>query len=112
MKLAPRIYPWGQGFYLKSQISNLKSIDPVDTDNIIKPIQDGLIGLVYEDDSLVTDVEDNRPSLSGTFDVALCPLLLLHGIIPSWQSSYCYSSLHSLKPFKTGYSFNNCWMFH
>jgi hypothetical protein len=27
MKLAERIYPWGQGFNLKSQISNLKSID-------------------------------------------------------------------------------------
>src|ERR671932_820310 len=26
-KLAPRIYPWGQCFTLKSQISNLKSID-------------------------------------------------------------------------------------
>jgi len=26
-KLAPRIYPWGQCFNLKSQISNLKSID-------------------------------------------------------------------------------------
>ena len=33
-------------------------------------------------------------------------------VIPSWQRSDCYSSLHSLKPFKTGYSFNNCWMFH
>ena len=30
----------------------LYDADPVDTDNIIKPIQDGLIGLVYEDDSL------------------------------------------------------------
>ncbi len=80
MKLAPRIYPWGQGFNLKSKISNLKSIDPVDTDNIIKPIQDALIGLVYEDDSLVTDVEDHRRSLSDTFDVALCPSLLVRGI--------------------------------
>ena len=53
---------------------------PVDTDNIIKPIQDALIGLVYENDSLVTDVESHRRSLSDTFDVALCPLLLLRGI--------------------------------
>src|SRR4028119_761299 len=28
MKLAPRIYLWGQCFNLKSKISNLKSIDP------------------------------------------------------------------------------------
>jgi hypothetical protein len=27
MKLAPQIHPWGQCFNLKSQISNLKSID-------------------------------------------------------------------------------------
>src|SRR4028118_1859709 len=88
MKLAPRIYPWGQGFNLKSKISNLKSIDPVDTDNIIKPIQDALIGLVYEDDSLVTDVEDHRRSLSDTFDVALCASLLLRGIISGSECVY------------------------
>lgn len=58
----------------------LYDTDPVDTDNIIKPIQDVLIGLVYQDDSLVTDVESHRRSLSDTFDVALCPLLLLRGI--------------------------------
>lgn len=58
----------------------LYDTDPVDTDNIIKPIQDGLIGLVYDDDSLVTDVDAHRRSLSDTFEVALCPLLLLRGI--------------------------------
>jgi crossover junction endodeoxyribonuclease RusA len=58
----------------------LYDTDPVDTDNIIKPIQDALIGLVYEDDSLVTDVESHRRSLSDTFDVALCPSLLVRGI--------------------------------
>ena len=66
----------------------LYDADPVDTDNIIKPIQDALIGLVYEDDSLVTDVESHRRSLSGTFDVALCPLLLLHGIISGSECVY------------------------
>lgn len=66
----------------------LYDTDPVDTDNIIKPIQDALIGLVYEDDSLVTDVESHRRSLSGTFDVALCPLLLLHGIISGRECVY------------------------
>ncbi|PSB37450.1 hypothetical protein C7B69_03695 [filamentous cyanobacterium Phorm 46] len=59
----------------------LYDTDPVDTDNIIKPIQDALIGLVYEDDSLVTDVESHRRSLSDTFDVTLCPFLLIRGII-------------------------------
>ena len=54
--------------------------DPADVDNIIKPIQDALIGLVYSDDSLITDVEAHRRSLSGTFDIARCPDELLRGI--------------------------------
>ena len=66
----------------------LYDADPVDTDNIIKPIQDALIGLVYEDDSLVTDVESHRRSLSDTFDVALCPSLLLRGIISGSECVY------------------------
>lgn len=66
----------------------LYNSDPVDTDNIIKPIQDALISLVYEDDLLVTDVESHRRSLSGTFDVALCPQLLLHGIISGSECVY------------------------
>jgi len=66
----------------------LYDTDPVDTDNIIKPIQDALIGLIYEDDSLVTDVESHRRSLSDTFDVALCPLLLVCGIISGIECVY------------------------
>lgn len=66
----------------------LYDADPVDTDNIIKPIQDALIGLIYEDDSLVTDVESHRRSLSDTFDVALCPLLLVRGIISGIECVY------------------------
>ena len=66
----------------------LYNTDPVDTDNIIKPIQDALIRLVYEDDSLVTDVESHRRSLSDTFDVALCPLLLVRGIISGIECVY------------------------
>lgn len=66
----------------------LYDTDPVDTDNIIKPIQDALIGLVYEDDSLVTDVDAHRRSLSDTFDADLCPLLLLRGIISGNECVY------------------------
>ena len=73
----------------------LYDTDPVDTDNIIKPIQDALIGLVYEDDSLVTDVESHRRSLSDTFDVALCPSLLVRGIISG--SDCVYVRINSAK---------------
>ena len=73
----------------------LYDADPVDTDNIIKPIQDALIGLVYEDDSLVTDVESHRRSLSDTFDVALCPSLLVRGILSG--SDCVYVRINSAK---------------
>ena len=54
--------------------------DPVDTDNIVKPIQDALIGLVYDDDQLVSDVESHRRPLTGTFDITRFPPLLLSGL--------------------------------
>ena len=54
---------------------------PVDTDNIVKPIQDALIGLVYLDDLLVTDVEAHRRPLVGTFDITKFPSLLLAGLL-------------------------------
>lgn len=62
--------------------------DPVDTDNIVKPIQDALIGLVYEDDSFVADVESHRRPLSGTFDLTRCPGALIQGIISGEECVY------------------------
>ncbi len=53
---------------------------PVDTDNIVKPIQDALIGVVYEDDLFVTDVESHRRPVTGTFDITQFPRLLLDGL--------------------------------
>lgn len=54
--------------------------NPVDTDNIIKPIQDALIGLVYDDDSRVSDVDSHRRPLNGTFDLTRQPALLIGAI--------------------------------
>jgi crossover junction endodeoxyribonuclease RusA len=48
----------------------LYNLDPVDVDNIVKPIQDALVGLVYDDDVLITDVSAHRRTFSGTFDVS------------------------------------------
>ena len=62
--------------------------DPIDTDNIIKPIQDALKELVYDDDSLITDVESHRRPLRSTFDITRLPLLLLKGIISDNESVY------------------------
>lgn len=51
----------------------LCDISPPDTDNIVKPIQDALIGLVFSDDALIADVDSHRRSLSGTFDLTRLP---------------------------------------
>lgn len=41
----------------------------IDVDNIVKPIQDAIIGLVYVDDDQITDVLIRKRDLSGTFEV-------------------------------------------
>jgi crossover junction endodeoxyribonuclease RusA len=41
--------------------------DPLDIDNIIKPIQDALVGLVYEDDGLITDISAHRRHVSALY---------------------------------------------
>lgn len=41
----------------------------MDVDNIVKPIQDALIGLAYVDDEQVTDVLVRKRNLSGNFKV-------------------------------------------
>ena len=62
--------------------------DLLDTDNIIKPIQDALIKLVYEDDKLVSDVESHRRFLSEPIDITNLPLLLQEGVIIGEECVY------------------------
>jgi crossover junction endodeoxyribonuclease RusA len=42
---------------------------PLDVDNMIKPIQDALCGLVYEDDAQVADTHGSRRDLNDSFRV-------------------------------------------
>ena len=68
----------------------------IDNDNMVKPIQDALIGLVYADDRLVTDTLVRKTSIDGAFRVRRESLLLLkafargdeflHVIIDRWPS--------------------------
>jgi crossover junction endodeoxyribonuclease RusA len=53
---------------------------PADIDNIIKPIQDALVGVVYADDSLISDVDSHRRFLSDAIDLTNLPPLLITGI--------------------------------
>ena len=49
---------------------------PPDVDNIIKPIQDALEGVVISNDTLVSDVESHRRALDYPFELELLPGLL------------------------------------
>jgi crossover junction endodeoxyribonuclease RusA len=42
---------------------------PVDADNIIKPIQDALSGIIYVDDKQVTDVDCAKRNIDGSFRI-------------------------------------------
>jgi Holliday junction resolvase RusA-like endonuclease len=61
---------------------------PPDTDNIIKPIQDALKKLVYEDDRFVSDVECHRRFLSDPIDITNLPSLLQKGAIIGKECVY------------------------
>ena len=51
----------------------------MDVDNIIKPIQDAIIGLAYVDDNQITDVLVRKRDLSGNFKVANMTSILAEG---------------------------------
>lgn len=51
----------------------------LDVDNVIKPIQDALVGLAFLDDSLVSDVIIRRRQLRGTFDLTRASPVLVEG---------------------------------
>jgi crossover junction endodeoxyribonuclease RusA len=66
---------------------------PADIDNIIKPIQDALVGVVYADDSLISDVDSHRRFLSDAIDVTNLPPLLVEGITVGEECIYIRVSL-------------------
>jgi crossover junction endodeoxyribonuclease RusA len=49
----------------------------IDNDNWIKPIQDALNGLIYEDDRLITDTGLRKTSIDGSFRIRHQTLVLL-----------------------------------
>jgi len=52
----------------------------MDVDNIVKPIQDALEGLVYFDDNQVTDVLSRKRNLSGDFAIENVSEVLAEGL--------------------------------
>ncbi|MBD2499643.1 RusA family crossover junction endodeoxyribonuclease [Anabaena azotica] len=61
---------------------------PPDIDNIIKPIQDALVGLVFEDDSLISDVDGHRRFLSEPIKKKNLPFLLQQGFLNAQECVY------------------------
>ena len=61
---------------------------PADIDNIIKPIQDALVGVVYVDDIYITDVDSHRRPLTATFDSTRLPSLVLPAIATLQECVY------------------------
>ncbi len=66
---------------------------PADVDNIIKPIQDALVGVVFADDSLISDVDSHRRFLSDEIDVTHLPPLLIKGVATGEECVYIRVSI-------------------
>lgn len=66
---------------------------PADTDNIIKPIQDALVGLVFKDDNLISDVDSHRRFISEGIDISVLPPLLQRGVASGLECVYIKVSL-------------------
>lgn len=54
---------------------------PLDVDNMIKPIQDALIGIVYDDDKRVHDVTSSVRDLAGAFRLSGLTAALAEGFL-------------------------------
>jgi hypothetical protein len=74
--------------YLHISIVYLCDDSPPDADNIVKPILDALVGLIYNDDEQVADVESHRRYLSEGIDATNLPLLLQHGVLKGEECVY------------------------
>ncbi len=66
---------------------------PADIDNIVKPIQDGLVGVVYADDYLITDVDSHRRFITDGIDLTNLPRLLIQGADSGEECVYVSVSL-------------------
>ncbi len=65
---------------LRCSIVYLCDDSPADIDNIIKPIQDALVSIVFVDDSLISDVDSHRRFLTDLIDVTSLPAVLQNGV--------------------------------
>lgn len=72
--------------------------DPADINNIIKPVQDALIGLVYTDDHVIIDVRGHLRMLSDSIQLIGLPELLQSAVIAGVECVYV--RIESSKPLR------------
>ena len=60
-------------------ITNYYEDDCPDVDNIIKPIQDALIGIVYQDDDQVVDTRSIKKDINGSYKIRNISFIILEG---------------------------------
>ena len=73
---------------LRVTLVYLAAHDAADVDNIIKPIVNALVGMVYQDDFAVCDVDCHRRFLSDPIDMTDLPLLLQAGVVIAHECIY------------------------
>ena len=61
---------------------------PTDVDNIIKPIQDAMVGVIYEDDIQISDIDSHRRFLSDVIDMSALSHLLASAVISGSEAVY------------------------
>ena len=66
---------------LSITVTNFYDIAAPDVDNIVKPIQDALIGLVYNDDNQITDCNTRKRKIDGSFVVKGLSRALADGFV-------------------------------
>ena len=62
-------------------VTNFYETAAPDVDNIVKPIQDALIGLVYVDDDQITDCNTRKRKIDGAFKVKGLSRALADGFV-------------------------------
>ena len=62
-------------------VTNFYETAAPDVDNIVKPIQDALIGLVYGDDNQITDCHTRKRKIDGAFKVKGLSRALADGFV-------------------------------
>lgn len=62
-------------------VTNFYETAAPDVDNIVKPIQDALIGIVYVDDNQITDCNTRKRKIDGAFKVKGLSRALADGFV-------------------------------